>query len=66
MSIREIRSHNKYEIQIMLKALERFEIISNGQGMSAEMRKTSDGSVLWAKYVEETEKYKEQTGNRDG
>ena len=70
ISYREIKRHNRYEIILMLKALDRLSVIRNGVQMSsndkASMEQRSRNADIWMKYVEETEKYKRQGGPRIG
>jgi len=67
MSLHEIRKHNKWEIVLMNKALERYSVIQNGQQLasSPELRKDTTNAKLYQKYIEETQKYMEQV-NPDG
>jgi hypothetical protein len=63
MSLREIRSHNRFEIQTMLMALSRYNILQNGQGITEDMRKGSPRNVgLYNAYLNEVEKYAKKFG----
>lgn len=67
MSLREIKKHNRWEIMMMLKALERHNILTEGSQLTPEMRKENpDCAVLYASYLDELEKYKRQTGAVNG
>jgi hypothetical protein len=68
MSLREIRGHNRYEIMTMLAALNRFQILQDGQGITEEMRKGPQGIAytnLHNAYVDEVEKYRQQFGAKN-
>jgi hypothetical protein len=68
MSLREIRSHNRFEIMTMLAALNRFQILQEGQGITDEMCRGPQGieyTKLRAAYLKEVEKYRRQFGEKD-
>ena len=63
MSLREIRSHNKFEIFTMLKAIDRYGIIMAGQSITEDMRKKGgQAAIVYSKYAREGELFREQTG----
>lgn len=65
MSLREIRKHNRFEIMTMLAALNRWDILTNGQGITDDMCRGPNGIQsmhLRDAYVNEVEKYKRRFG----
>jgi len=67
MSLHEIKKHNRYEIMVMLKALERYHILKEGQQITAEMRrKDPNATLLYSQYLDEIDKYRNQIGEEDG
>lgn len=72
MSWREIRSHTAAEITVMLKALERYHIVRDGQGVTHEMvkqnpllmetkRRYEEEVFMFRDYRELREKYANKT-----
>lgn len=58
MSLREINRHTRAEIYAMKNALVRYKILSEGQGITPEMRKGDiNAQLLYRDYENEVQKY---------
>ena len=65
MSLREIRKHTRFEIMTMLAALNRWNILQEGQGITDDMRHGPQGPQcvsLYNAYLDEVDKYMRQFG----
>jgi hypothetical protein len=66
MTLREIRSHNKWEVMTMLSALSRYNVLIEGQNITEKMRKSDPRAAsLFNDYLDEVERYQRQVGKKN-